>query len=251
MYKPFSLSVQAKKMNYNLTQKQTRLLVFTIFCFFVTIFFLLGGQQWLNLETLKQNSNTLLNYAEQHYLILYLACGLLYIIMTALSLPGGSVLSLTLGFLFGRWMGTLLIVISATIGATLIFLLARYLIADWARERLQGNEQAVKLMDSFEEDAFNYLLFLRLVPLFPFWLINLVAAFTAISSRTYIITTLIGIIPGSFVFANLGQSLGQIKNAEQLLSIPVLLAFSLLGILALTPVLVKKYRAIQGTEDTK
>jgi len=229
-------------MNNTLTQKQTKLLIVTIFCSFVAIFFLAGGQQWLNLETLKQNSNSLLNYAEQHYLTLYLACGLLYIAMTALSLPGGAVLSLTIGFLFGRWIGTLLIVISATIGAALIFLLARYLIADWAREKLLGNQQAVKLMDSFQEDAFNYLLFLRLVPLFPFWLINLVAPFTAISIRTYIITTLIGIIPGSFVFANLGQSLGQIENAEQLLSTPVLLAFFLLGLLALSPVLAKRYK---------
>ena len=238
-------------MNYNLTQKQTKLLVFGVFCSIIAIFFLVDGQQWLNLETLKQNSNALLNYAEQHYFFLYLACGLFYIVMTALSLPGGSVLSLALGLLFGRWMGTLLIVISATIGATLIFLLARYLIADWARERLQGNEQAVKLMDSFQADAFNYLLFLRLVPLFPFWLINLVPAFTPISSRTYIITTFIGIIPGSFVFANLGQALGQIENVDELFSIPVIMAFTLLGILALAPVLVKRYKTIQKTENNK
>ena len=234
-------------MNDKLTQQQTRLLVFLLFCSIGVIFFLLDGQQWLNLEALKQNRNTLLNYAEQHYVLLYLACGLLYIVMTALSLPGGSILSLALGLLFGRWMGTLLIVISATIGATLVFLLARYLIADWARERLQGNEQAVKIMDAFQTDAFNYMLFLRLVPLFPFWLVNLAPAFTQVSSRTYIITTLVGIIPGSFVFANLGQSLGQIESAEQLLSIPVLVAFTLLGILALAPVLVKKYKAIQSS----
>jgi len=238
-------------MNLNLTQTQNKQLIAVIFCFFIIIFFLLGGQQWLSLETLKQNSDDLLNYAEQHYFIVYLACGLLYITITALSLPGAVILSLTLGLLFGRWMGTLLIVISATIGATIIFLLARYLIADWARERLQRNEQAAKLMDSFHEDAFNYLLFLRLVPLFPFWLINLVAAFTAISPRTYIVTTLIGILPGSFVFANLGQSLGEIKSAEQLLSTPVLVAFSLLGVLAVSPLIVKRYKATQNTVDNK
>jgi uncharacterized membrane protein YdjX (TVP38/TMEM64 family) len=166
--------------------------------------------------------------------------------MTALSLPGASILSLALGLLFGRWMGTLLIVVSATIGATLVFLLARYLIADWAREKLQKNKQAVKLMDTFQVDAINYLLFLRLVPLFPFWLVNLVPAFTPISIQTYIITTLIGIIPGSFVFANLGQSLGQIDNAEQLFSMPVIVSFTLLGILILTPVLLKQYKAFQS-----
>ena len=235
-------------MNNKLTQQQTKLLVFLLLCSIFAIFFLLDGQQWLNLETLKQNRDALLNYAEQHYLFLYLACGLLYIVMTALSLPGGLIVSLALGLLFGRWMGTLLIVISATIGATLVFLLVRYLIADWARERLQQNKQAVKLMETFQVDAINYLLFLRLVPLFPFWLVNLVSAFTPISSQTYIITTLFGIIPGSFVFANLGQSLGQIENAEQLLSIPVIVAFTLLGILALVPVLLKRYKAIQSNK---
>ena len=235
-------------MKYNLTQLQTKLLVFIIFCTILIMFFILGGQQWLSMETLKQNSHDLLNYAEQHYMIVYLLCGLLYIAITALSLPGAVVLSLTLGLLFGRWMGSLLIVISATIGATLIFLLARYLIADWARDKLLQNKQAVKLMDTFQVDAFNYLLFLRLVPLFPFWLVNLVPAFTPISLRTYIITTLLGIIPGSFVFANLGQSLGQIENAEQLLSMPVIVAFTLLGILALAPVLLKQYKAIQSNK---
>ncbi|NOR70045.1 MAG: TVP38/TMEM64 family protein [Methylomarinum sp.] len=235
-------------MNNKLTQQQTKLLVFLLLCSIFAIFFLLDGQQWLNLETLKQNRNALLNYAEQHYLFLYLACGLLYIAMTALSLHGGTILSLALGLLFGRWMGTLLIVISATIGATLVFLLARYLIADWARERLQENNQAIKLMDSFQVDAFNYLLFLRLVPLFPFWLVNLVPAFTPVSSQTYIMTTLLGIIPGSFVFANLGQSLGQIENTGQLLSMPVIVAFTLLGILALAPVLLKRYKAIQSNK---
>jgi len=225
---------------------QSKQLSAIIFCFFIALFFLLGGHQWLSLESLKQNSDDLLNYTDQHYLVVYLSSGLIYIVITALSLPGAVILSLALGLLFGRWMGTLLIVISATIGATIIFLLARYLIADWAREKLQGNEQAAKLINSFQEEAFNYLLFLRLVPLFPFWLINLVAAFTAISPRTYIITTLIGIVPGSFVFANLGQSLGEIENAEQLLSVPVLVAFSLLGVLALSPVLVKRYKEAQN-----
>jgi uncharacterized membrane protein YdjX (TVP38/TMEM64 family) len=233
-------------MNNKLTQQQTKLLVLLLFCTIIAIFFLLDAQQWLNLETLKQNRDALLNYAEQHYFLLYLACGLLYITMTALSLPGASILSLALGLLFGRWLGTLLIVISATIGATLVFLLARYLIADWAREKLQKNKQAVKLMDTFQVDAINYLLFLRLVPLFPFWLVNLVPAFTPISIQTYIITTLIGIIPGSFVFANLGQSLGQIDNAEQLFSMPVIVSFTLLGILILTPVLLKQYKAFQS-----
>jgi len=208
----------------------------------VSIFFSLDGQQWFTLETLKQNREDLLSYVDQYFLTVFLSSGLLYITMTALSLPGGTILSLALGLLFGRWLGAFLIIISASIGATLVFLLARYLIADWARAKLQENEQAVKLLNGFQTDAFNYLLFLRLVPLFPFWLVNLVPAFTSVSIHTFITTTLLGIIPGSFVFANLGQSLGQIDNAGQLLSMPVLFALSLLGVFSLAPVLQKKYK---------
>ena len=130
-------------MNFNLTEKQTKLWVFGAFCALTIVFFLLDGRQWFNLELLKQNRVELLSYVDQHYALVFLACGLLYIAMTALSLPGGTILSLALGLLFGRWVGTFLIVISANLGATLIFLLARYLIADWIQARLLKNEQAV------------------------------------------------------------------------------------------------------------
>jgi uncharacterized membrane protein YdjX (TVP38/TMEM64 family) len=131
-----------------------------------------------------------------------------------------------------------------------VFWLARYLFADWAEQRLRGNAMAQKIIDGFQTDAFNYLLFLRLVPVFPFWLVNLAPAFTHVSLRLYVVTTFLGIIPGSFVYANLGQSLGNIKQLDQLLSFETLLAFSLLGALSLTPVLLKYYKARQesGTQ---
>lgn len=206
----------------------------------IAAFYLFDVQQWLDLDNLQQQKTTLLQYVEQHYWLLYFSGGIVYIIAAALGLPGMVMLSLMLGFLFGRWMGTLLIVVSATIGATLLFWLVRYFFADWVRERWLNTPRAKKIQEGFHDDAFNYLLFLRLVPLFPFWLVNLVPAFTNISSNTYMLATAIGIIPGSFVFANLGQSLGQIENPENLLSTEMLLALSLLGLLALAPVLVKR-----------
>ena len=116
----------------------------------------------------------------------------------AFSLPGGLVLSLTMGFLFGRWVGTALVVIAATIGATFVFIAARYLFADAARRRM--GTLGAKISAGFTANAFNYLLFLRLVPLFPFFLVNLAPAFTSISVRTFALGTLIGIIPGTFVY---------------------------------------------------
>lgn len=203
-------------------------------------FFLFDGPQLLSLDYLREHRQALTEYTERHYLMMLLVCGIGYSLSTALSLPGGTALSLLLGFLFGRWMGTILIVVSATVGAAAVFWLARYLFMDWAKQRLQGHARSQKLLDGFQADAFNYLLFLRLVPLFPFWLVNLAPAFTSVTMRTYVLTTFIGIIPGSFVFANLGQSLGSIDSLDQLLSWQTILALSLLGGLSLIPVLSKR-----------
>ncbi len=205
----------------------------------VAAFFLFDGPRLLSLDNIREHRQALTDFTDRHYLAMLLACGVGYSLSTALSLPGGTVLSLLLGFLFGRWTGTLLIVISATLGAGAVFWLARYLFAEWARQRLQQNALSQKLLDGFQNDAFNYLLFLRLVPLFPFWLVNLAPAFTSVSMRTYLITTVIGIMPGSFIFANLGQSLGRIERLDQLFSWHTLLALSLLGGLSLIPVLSK------------
>jgi uncharacterized membrane protein YdjX (TVP38/TMEM64 family) len=206
----------------------------------ITLFFMLGGPQWLSLDTIRDHRQQLTAYTDRHYLLMLLACGAFYALSTALSLPGGTALSLLLGFLFGRWTGTLLIVVSATAGATAVFWLARYLFAAWAAQRLHGHELAKKLLAGFQDDAVNYLLFLRLAPVFPFWLVNLAPALTQVSLRTYVWTTFFGIMPGSFVFANLGQSLGSIESMDQLLSTQTLTAFFLLGALSLIPVIIKR-----------
>ena len=204
-------------------------------------FFIFGGAQWLNLETIKLHRADLLQFTADNYFTMLLLSVLVYTVATALSIPGALLLSLTVGFLFGRWVGTLVIVLAATVGATGVFLAARYLFAEAAQRKAGG--LAKKMIEGFKENAFNYLLFLRLVPLFPFWLVNLVPAFTPIKLRTYIIGTAVGIAPGSFVFAHLGQSLGRIESLQQLLSWEIISAFVLLGIFALVPVLVQKWRA--------
>lgn len=203
-------------------------------------FFALGGDRWLSLDALREHRDLLLAYTRDHYLLMLLAAGAVYTAATAFSVPGAVILSLAVGFLFGRWVGTALILVSATIGAALVFLAARYLFQDAARERLGATGRRV--VEGFRDNAFNYLLFLRLVPLFPFWLVNLVPALTGIRLQTYVAATAIGILPGTFVFANLGQSLGRIDSLEGLLSPGLFLAFALLGLLSLVPVLVKRFR---------
>lgn len=222
-------------------------LVAALFMGSLAAFFIFGGEQYLSLDALHDNRDALLAYTHDHYGQALLLALLIYATATALSFPGATVLSLAVGFLFGRWVGTVIILIAATVGATLVFLAARYLFADAMRKRV-GDGLAAKLINGFSSDAFHYLLFLRLVPLFPFWLVNLAPAFTPIKLRTYVGATAIGILPGCFIFANLGQSLGRIESLGQLLSAETLLAFGLLGLFALLPVVMKKFRK-QVNED--
>lgn len=202
-------------------------------------FFAFGGGDWLTLHAIKDHRDQLLAYAQSNLWKALLLWGLAYAAVVAFSIPGAAVMSLATGFVFGRVTGTLVIVAAATLGASLIFLGARYLFAGMARERLTRNARAARLLDGFEHGAFHYLLFLRLVPLFPFWLVNLASAFTSVPLRTYALATAVGIVPGSFVYANLGRSLGSIDSLNNLVSWEVLASLGLLGLFALLPVLLK------------
>ena len=218
-----------------------KIAVVAVFVAAVAAFFALGGQRYLSLDTIKANRDALLAFADRHFVAALAIAFVVYAGAVALSLPGGLVLSLTMGFVFGRWVGTALVVAAATVGATLVFLAARYLFADAARKRL--GTLGEKINAGFTENAFSYMLFLRLVPLFPFFLVNLAPAFTAVPVRTYVLATLIGIVPGTFVYVNLGQTLGRIESLQGLVSTDTLLAFALLGLFALLPVAWKKLRA--------
>jgi uncharacterized membrane protein YdjX (TVP38/TMEM64 family) len=223
----------------------TKLALVALFVVAIGAFFALDGPRWLSLESIKANRDALLAFAGRHFVAALAIAFVVYAGATALSLPGGLVMSLAVGFVFGRWVGTVLVVLAATLGATLVFLAARYLFADAARRRLGAVGERINA--GFTDHAFSYLLFLRLVPLFPFFLVNLAPAFTSIPLRTYALATVIGIVPGTFVYVNLGQALGRIDSLSGLVSRETLLAFALLGVVALAPVAWKKWkdRAVQ------
>lgn len=210
-------------------------------------FFLFGGDQYINFSTIKANRERLFSYTQNHYWFLLIGAMVLYTSSTALSLPLATPLSLAIGFLYGLWVGTAIILLSATLGATLVFLATRYVFADVV-QRWMGTKLR-RFLSEFHRNDFSYLLFLRLVPLFPFWLINLSMAFTPIKVQTYVLATGLGIIPGAFVFTNLGRSLGQIDSVDQLLSLETLSAFLLLGLFALLPVFVRRYRSFKRGEN--
>ena len=218
-----------------------RLAIVAIFAAALIAFFALGGPRYLDLQTIQANRDALLAFTAQHRLGSAVLAFVLYTAAIALSLPGALVLSLTMGLLFGRWLGTLLVVLAATSGATIVFLAARYVFADAARRRLGGWGRRID--EGFAAHAWSYLLFIRLVPAFPFFLVNLACALTTIPLSTYVIATLVGIIPGTFVFTNIGETLGRLTSTRDLLSPATLIALALLGVFALMPVAWNAWKA--------
>ncbi|QXE89548.1 TVP38/TMEM64 family protein [Geomonas subterranea] len=201
----------------------------------VALFFYLDLQRFLTLDALKANREFLAGYYAQHRgasVALFMA---IYILQTALSLPGAAVLSLAAGAIFGVLAGTVYAVCAATIGATLAFLVTRYLLRDMVAGRFGARLEG--LNRELERRGWNYLLFLRLVPLFPFFLINLAAGLTRLPLRVFVLGTLAGIIPGGFVFVNAGASLATINSLADVASPRVLGSFALLGLFAMVPVL--------------
>ena len=207
----------------------------------VFLFFYLDLQRFLTLSALKANRQTLLDYYAAHKLIMVAGFMIIYIVQTALSLPGAAILSLAAGAIFGSIMGTVYANIAATIGATLAFLVTRYLLRDVVLNKFGSKLEGMNR--ELEERGFGYLLFLRLVPLFPFFLINLAAGLTRLPLRTFFFGTMLGIIPGGFVYVNAGASLATIDSLSGIASPRVLGSFALLGLFALVPVLYNKYKA--------
>ena len=210
-------------------------------------FFYFDLGRYLSLEALKQNRDDLLAYTESNYGYAVGFFILLYIVQTAFSLPGGAILTLAGGFLFGSLLGTIYVNIGATSGATLAFLAARYLLRDWVEQKFGDRLEPIQA--GFAQNAFSYLMTLRLIPAFPFFLVNLVSGLTRVNLGTYVTATALGIIPGSFVFAYAGRQLGTINSLGEIASPPVLLAFTLLGLLALLPNLYRKFKARKGKSD--
>jgi uncharacterized membrane protein YdjX (TVP38/TMEM64 family) len=213
--------------------------------------FALGLDDYLSLDRLERHRAQLLELVERHPLSAPLAFMLIYAAVVALSIPGGAILTMAGGFLFGVLAGTGYVVVAATIGATIVFLIARTALGDSLRRRAGPGLRRMEA--GFRENALNYLLFLRLIPVFPFWLVNLVPAFLGVPLATYVVATLIGIIPGSLVYASVGNGLGAVfeSGATPDLGVifdpEIILPIVGLAVLAILPVAYRKIRARQPT----
>jgi uncharacterized membrane protein YdjX (TVP38/TMEM64 family) len=208
----------------------------------LALFLINGGQDYLNFDSLNQHKEDLLAYANANFWKAFFITGAIYILATVLNLPAAAIMSLAIGFIFGRWYGVLLATMASTIGAVLVFWLARYLIADWARSQLAKMNSTKNVMEKLHGDVFGYLIFMRAVPIFPFWFVNMIFAFSSIKTQHYAIGTYFGMWPVSFVLVNLGQSLSTVDSMAQLFTSEVIMSFVLIGILALITTTIMRVR---------
>jgi uncharacterized membrane protein YdjX (TVP38/TMEM64 family) len=223
---------------------RNKLVILIIIAALFALFFALDLGRFFTLASLKANRDALAGFYAAHQIACVAAFIAIYIAQTALSLPGAAILTLSAGAIFGVLLGTVYAVTGATIGALFAFLVARYLFHDLIQQRFGGRLE--QLNRELDKSGLHYLLFLRLVPVFPFFLINLGAGLTRLPLRTFFIGTFIGIIPGGFVYCNAGASLASINRIGEIASPRVLGSFALLGLFALVPVF---YRKIKGFRD--
>lgn len=228
-----------------------------------------GWHHYLSLETIAKNRDWLNAMVGEHKLLALSAYFLAYVAVVSMSLPGGVLLTITGGFLFGPILGGSVSVVAATVGATCLFLIAKTSFGEALAAK--AGPWLARLTAGFQENALNYLLFLRLVPAFPFWLVNLAPALLGVRLKTFIVGTLIGIIPGTFAFSYVGAGLDSIIdttrvdfqkclaehpgmsaaeagcsfsiNPGSLVTKELLIAFAALGLVALIPVFIRKWKA--------
>ncbi|EGR2422468.1 TVP38/TMEM64 family protein [Vibrio cholerae] len=190
--------------------------------------------QYLTLDVAKAKQAELANYIDAHLLQAALIYFVVYVLLTAFSIPGATVVTLLGAALFGFWLSLLLTSFASTIGATLAFLSSRFLLRDWVQAKFADKLQTIN--QGIERDGAFYLLSLRLIPIFPFFLINLVMGLTPISTWRYYWVSQLGMLPGTAVYLNAGTQLAEISSLGEIVSLPVLASFVLLGVF---PIMVK------------
>lgn len=227
-----------------------RYLPLVVLAALIAIAYATGVYKYLSLDALKENRAALLTFVEQNKVLAGLTHIAVYATVTALSLPAAAVLTLAGGLLFGVPLGATLTVIGATIGATILFLVARTAFGEALRER--AGPFVARMSEGFQKDAFNYLLFLRLVPAFPFFAVNLVPALLGMRLLPFVAATAIGIIPGTTVFSAFGAGLGEVFDRggevtlRGVLSPTLIAALVGLGLLSLLPIVLRRMSA-KGT----
>lgn len=232
----------------------------------LALFFGLGGHENLSIDAIARNYDRLTGFVADNLIAAAVSAIIIYTVATALSIPAAWLLTVTIGLLFGWMTGAVLVLVGATVGASLLFLIARYALADFFKARA-GNALN-KMAAGFRDDAVSYMLFLRLAAIFPFALVNVVPAVLGVPFFTYVWTTAIGIIPGVIAYSYAGAGLSSIVQqraaacevnqppcgtpftAGELITTDILIAFGLLAAVSLLPVVLKRLRGKKKENQT-
>ena len=215
--------------------KTTKIFLLLSLVFLIASFFVFDLQQYLTLDTLKEKKEWINLYSSKHPALIIFIYSLVYIVITGLSLPGATILTLAGGAVFGLFWGTVIVSFASTIGATLAFLAARFLFQGTVKSRFGPRLQAIN--QGIERDGIFYLFTLRLVPIFPFFMINLTMGLTSIKVRTFYWVSQLGMLAGTAVFVNAGTQLAKITSLSDILSPSIIGSFILLGVF---PLMAKK-----------
>lgn len=208
-----------------------------------------GAGDYLSLAALQANEALLRAFVAERLALALLAFIAVYSVATAISLPGGLVLTLAGGFLFGTWLGGAATVVGATIGAVLVFYAVRTSFGESLRRRAEANGGRLKaIIDGVAAGAFGYILTMRLIPVMPFWFVNVAAGLAHAPVRAYVLATLIGIVPATFIYSGIGAGLGELvargetPDLRAILSPAILLPLIALGVLTLATTIYRQRR---------
>jgi uncharacterized membrane protein YdjX (TVP38/TMEM64 family) len=224
-----------------------RLIPVAVLLLGLALFLLLDLERYFSVEMLSRHHATLTAWVAGHVALAAFLYVVVYALVVAFSLPIAVIVTPVGGFLFGLWLGALLSVIGATIGSVAVFLAARTAFYDLFHAR--AGAALARLEDGFRRDSFSYLLFLRLVPVFPFWLVNIVPALLGMRLGPYSLATAIGIIPGAVVYSSVGAGLGIVIDRGEMPNLGIIFEWRILlpllglAVLALVPVLYTHLRA--------
>ena len=208
-----------------------RILIAVMIAACVLAFMTLGPGQYLTIESLKMQQEAFKAYYEGHMGLMIGGYFVIYIISTALSLPGAAILTLAGGAIFGFWPGTLIVSFASTIGATLAFIISRFLLRDWVQGRFR--EKLAAINEGIRKEGAFYLFSMMLVPAFPFFLVNIVMGLTPIKTSTFYWVSQAGMLAGTMAYVFAGTQLSRIQSVRGILSPELLLSFTLIGVLPL------------------
>ncbi len=212
-----------------------KLAIVGVIILLVILFMVLGLDQYLTLSYLKEKQADFVQLYEANRVMVVGVYMLIYIVVTALSLPGAAVMTLAGGGMFGLVTGTIAVSFASSIGATLACIVARYLLRDWVQSKF--GDKLTKINKGMEKEGGFYLFSLRLVPIFPFFVINLAMGLTSIRLVTYYWVSQLGMLPATIVYVNAGKELAKLDSLSGILSPGLLISFALLGLL---PIVTKK-----------